>query len=182
MLSRLHKTQEALAAKLKPQKGRKPQQQPVTRALIVLPYLSIGTCWGPAHINNSCSFYEDHWTQALRMGCKQADGTNPHNRGHAAQEQLLIVHLLPGLLAALSTWCAVLHIAMPCCCGAGLLIWSTVLCCAVHYVAAPAVSEKSQHLSKLLEPVRWRVKGYKGDDADGQPLSHPVRACNSCLL
>lgn len=38
------------------------------------------------------------------------------------------------------------------------------------------MSEKSAHLSKLLEPVKWRVMGYKGDDADGQPLSHPVCA------
>lgn len=37
-----------------------------------------------------------------------------------------------------------------------------------------AVSEKSAHLSKLLESVKWRVKGYKGDDAEGQPLAHPV--------
>lgn len=42
MLSRLHKTQQALMAKAGHNKGRKPQQQPVTRALIVLPYLSIG--------------------------------------------------------------------------------------------------------------------------------------------
>lgn len=45
MLSRLHETQQALLAKAGPQKNRKPQQQPVTRALIVLPYLSIGACW-----------------------------------------------------------------------------------------------------------------------------------------
>lgn len=47
MLSRLHKTQQALLAKAGPHKSRKPppQQQPVTRALIVLPYLSIGACW-----------------------------------------------------------------------------------------------------------------------------------------
>lgn len=47
MLSRLHKTQQALLAKAGPHKTRKPQQQqqqPVTRALIVLPYLSIGAC------------------------------------------------------------------------------------------------------------------------------------------
>lgn len=42
MLARLHKTQQALLAKLGPSSRRKPQQKPVTRALIVLPYLSIG--------------------------------------------------------------------------------------------------------------------------------------------
>jgi hypothetical protein len=42
MLSRLHTTQQALLAKAGPHRGHKPQQPPVTRALIVLPYLSIG--------------------------------------------------------------------------------------------------------------------------------------------
>jgi hypothetical protein len=42
MLSRLHGTQQALLAKAGPHRGHKPQQKPVTRALIVLPYLSIG--------------------------------------------------------------------------------------------------------------------------------------------
>lgn len=37
------------------------------------------------------------------------------------------------------------------------------------------MSEKTAHLSKLLEAAKWRVMGYKGDDADGQPLVHPVR-------
>jgi hypothetical protein len=46
MLSRLHSKQQALLAKAGPSRGHKPQQQPVTRALIVLPYLSIGMCWG----------------------------------------------------------------------------------------------------------------------------------------
>jgi hypothetical protein len=45
MLSRLHSKQQALLAKAGPSRGHKPQQQPVTRALIVLPYLSIGACW-----------------------------------------------------------------------------------------------------------------------------------------
>lgn len=53
-------------------------------------------------------------------------------------------------------------------------------CCGVLR-AFPAVSEKTAHLSKLLEAAKWRVMGYKGDDADGQPLVHPVRNHN-CLL
>jgi hypothetical protein len=53
------------------------------------------------------------------------------------------------------------------------LVLHAVLCC--------AVSEKSAHLSKLLEPVKWRVMGYKGDDADGQPLSHPVSAAATAV-
>jgi len=46
-------------------------------------------------------------------------------------------------------------------------------CCVVPYCA---VSEKTAHLSKLLECVKWRVMGYQGDDADGQPLVHQVHA------
>jgi hypothetical protein len=37
------------------------------------------------------------------------------------------------------------------------------------------VSEKAAYLAKLLVRMQWRVHGYKGDDADGQPLTHPVR-------
>lgn len=54
------------------------------------------------------------------------------------------------------------------------------------HAALPAVSEKSAHLIKLLESVKWRVMGYKGDDADGQPLAHPVslrklaQHCGAC--
>jgi hypothetical protein len=44
-----------------------------------------------------------------------------------------------------------------------------------------SVSEKTAHLSKLLESMKWRVMGYKGDDADGQPLTHPVRIQNAFL-
>lgn len=45
----------------------------------------------------------------------------------------------------------------------------------------PAVAEKNAHLSKLLESVKWRVMGYKGDDADGQPLAHPVSVFNASV-
>lgn len=57
MLARLHKTQQALLAKLGPSSRRKPQQKPVTRALIVLPYLSIGalTC------SQACSGTNGPW-------------------------------------------------------------------------------------------------------------------------
>ena len=44
----------------------------------------------------------------------------------------------------------------------------------------PAVAEKNAHLSKLLESVKWHVMGYKGDDADGQPLAHPVSILIIC--
>lgn len=51
----------------------------------------------------------------------------------------------------------------------------TMLCYAVLcHAMMCAVSEKTEHLTKLLETVKWRVMGYKGDDADGQPLTHPV--------
>jgi hypothetical protein len=36
------------------------------------------------------------------------------------------------------------------------------------------VSEKTAHLSMLLEGMKWRVMGYKGE-AEGQPLSSKVR-------
>jgi hypothetical protein len=29
--------------------------------------------------------------------------------------------------------------------------------------------------------VEWRVMGYKGDDADGQPLAHPVSVFNASV-
>jgi hypothetical protein len=57
---------------------------------------------------------------------------------------------------------------------------SAVLCCAVVCCDVSPVSEKTEHLSKLLECVKWRVMGYKGDDADGQPLTHPVRLSHLC--
>lgn len=57
--------------------------------------------------------------------------------------------------------------------GTVLCLNINMLCCAV---LCCAVSEKTEHLSKLLECVKWRVMGYKGDDADGQPLVHQVLA------
>jgi hypothetical protein len=44
------------------------------------------------------------------------------------------------------------------------------------------VAEKSAHLGKLLESVKWRVMGFKGDDADGQPLAHPVSVFNASVV
>lgn len=36
------------------------------------------------------------------------------------------------------------------------------------------VSEKTDHMSKLLADVKWRVQGYQGD-TEGQPLSNKVQ-------
>lgn len=41
------------------------------------------------------------------------------------------------------------------------------------------VNEKTAHLSMLLEDMKWRVTGYKGE-ADGQPLSSKVRPRAGC--
>jgi hypothetical protein len=41
------------------------------------------------------------------------------------------------------------------------------------------VSEKTAHLSMLLEDMRWRVTGYKGE-TEGQPLSSKVGGSRAC--
>jgi hypothetical protein len=121
MLARLHKVQLALKQaqpRQRQQQQRGPVQQPVTRALMVLPYLSIGVCW------------------CLCVGRQRMARVSmqpPLRRKHAY--------------------------AQPSCLPLSPL---------------PAVSEKAAHLTKLLECVKWRVRGYKGDGADGQPLGHPV--------
>lgn len=41
------------------------------------------------------------------------------------------------------------------------------------------VAEKASHLSVLLEDMKWRVQGYRGE-TEGQPLSNKVLSYRSC--